>query len=528
MNTTYNSPSSIEYPTGFTRFIIVITAISCALLELIDTTIVNVSLREISGSIGATTTEIAWVTTSYAISNVIIIPLTSMLSDLFGRRLYFTMSVIIFTFASLMCGLSDSLWTLVFWRFVQGLGGGGLLSTAQTIIIGAFPPEKISSANAIFGMGIILGPTFGPTLGGYITENISWHWIFFVNIPFGIIAMFLSWNYITDRLGAVKPRKIDWWGIFFLVASIGSLQFVLEEGTSKDWFESSEIVITSIIFLLGIVAFIIRELRIDYPAVNIRLYKNYNFVMGSLMNLVLGMLLFGTVFIFPLFVQVSLGWTPTQTGLFMIPGALCTAVAMPIVGKMLGSGVNPKSIIITGILLTFGFLLLLGYASPDSNENNFYLPFVLRGFGMAFMMSPILSLAVSGLKGANVAQAVGLANMTRQLGGAVGIALLNWYLINTNAQIRGNMLSYINQFDAVSVDRLNSLKQNYLNMGFDPDRAQSLAYRALEGILYKQQALVSYNQGFLLVAGFVLVCIPIVLLIRTNKNEKATVVSSDH
>ncbi|MCX8487240.1 MAG: MFS transporter, partial [Crocinitomicaceae bacterium] len=190
----------IEYPTGATKWILILTAISCALLELIDATIVNVSLREISGSIGATTTEIAWVVTAYAVSNVIIIPLTSMLSDFFGRKVYFTASVIIFTFSSLMCGMSTSLWMLVFWRFVQGLGGGGLLSTAQTIIIGAFPPEKISTANAIFGMGIILGPTFGPTLGGLITDNLSWNWIFFVNIPIGILATVLAWTYVGDRI----------------------------------------------------------------------------------------------------------------------------------------------------------------------------------------------------------------------------------------------------------------------------------------------------------------------------------------
>ncbi len=199
----------IEYPTGATKWILILTAISCALLELIDATIVNVSLREISGSIGATTTEIAWVVTAYAVSNVIIIPLTGMLSDFIGRKVYFTASVIIFTFSSLMCGMSTSLWMLVFWRFVQGLGGGGLLSTAQTIIIGAFPPEKISTANAIFGMGIILGPTFGPTLGGLITDNLSWHWIFFVNIPIGILATVLAWTYVGNRIGAVKPKRID-------------------------------------------------------------------------------------------------------------------------------------------------------------------------------------------------------------------------------------------------------------------------------------------------------------------------------
>jgi DHA2 family multidrug resistance protein len=450
-----------------------------------------------------------------------------MLSDLFGRKTYFTASVIIFTVASLMCGLSDSLWTLVFWRFVQGLGGGGLLSTAQTIIVGAFPPEKISTANAIFGMGIIMGPTFGPTIGGYITDNISWHWIFFVNIPIGIIAGFLSWTYITDRPGAVKPKKIDWWGILFLVMAIGSLQFVLEEGTAKDWFESKEIVVMSILSVFGLIAFIYRELSIDYPAVNIRLYKNYNLVMGSVMNLMLGMLLYGTVFIFPLFVQISLGWTATQTGVFMIPGALCSAIAMPMVGKLLEKGTNPKTIIIIGIMLTFGFLLLLGFASPDSNETNFYLPFVLRGFGMAFMMSPILALAVGGLKGKDMVQAVGLANMIRQLGGAIGIALINLYLVNLNAQVRGNMLGYINQYDSVSADRLSMLTQNYTNMGFDPERAQSLAYRALEGMLYKQQALVSYNQGFLMVGFVILLCIPVVLLIRYKKGEKAKVIA-DH
>lgn len=518
---------SISYPQGFTKWITVITAISCAILELIDTTIVNVSLREISGSIGATTTEIAWVTTSYAISNVIIIPLTSMLSDLFGRRVYFTASVILFTFASLMCGLSDNLWTLVFWRFIQGLGGGGLLSTAQTVIIGAFPPAQMGTANAIFGMGMIMGPTFGPTLGGYITDHISWHWIFFVNIPIGMTAAVLAWNYITDRPGAVKPKKIDWWGILFLVVAVGSLQFVLEEGTSKDWFESTEIIIFTILAVVGLIAFIIRELSIEYPAVNIRLYSNYNLAMGSIMNFILGILLFGTVFIFPLFAQISLGWTATQTGVFMIPGALCAAFAMPIVAKLMGKGVNPKVIIIGGVFLTFSFLMLLGQSSPDSNEWNFYFPFVLRGFGMAFMMSPILALAVGNLKGKDMAQAVGLANMIRQLGGAFGIALINVYLTNINAQVRGNMLGYLTQYDVTSSERFDTLTKLFLGAGKTIDEAQMLALKMMDGLLFRQQAIVCYNQGFIAVGSVILFCIPIVLLIRYNKKDKMAV-HNDH
>ncbi len=518
---------AVVYPTGATKWILILTAISCAILELIDTTIVNVSLREISGSIGATTTEIAWVVTAYAISNVIIIPLTSMLSDFFGRRNYFTASVIIFTFSSLMCGFSTDLWTLVFWRFVQGLGGGGLLSTAQTIIIGAYPPNKISTANAIFGMGIILGPTFGPTLGGLITDNFSWHWIFFVNIPIGVIATILSWTYVKDRVGAVKPKRIDYWGIIFLVIAIGSLQFVLEEGTAEDWFASTEITIMSLLAGLGLIAFIYRELSIDYPAVNIRLYKNYNLAMGSVMNFMLGLMLFGTIFIFPLFVQISLGWTATKTGLFMIPGALFTAISMPIVGKMLGKGANPKNVIIVGIMLTFTFLMLLAFSAPTSGEGDFLIPFILRGIGMAFMMSPILSLAVAGLEGKDMAQAVGLANMIRQLGGSVGIALINVFLTNKNAEVRGNMVSYISESNPVANDRIQALTQNFLSKGFSDVEAQAMAHKALEGMLFQQQSVVSYGQGFFMVGFLILFCIPIVLLIRYKRGDKATVVA-DH
>jgi DHA2 family multidrug resistance protein len=515
------------YPTGAEKWILIITAITCAILELIDTTVVNVSLREISGSIGATTTEIAWVITAYAISNVIIIPLTSMLSDLFGRKTYFTVSVLIFTFSSLMCGLSTNLWMLVFWRFVQGIGGGGLLSTGQSIIVGAFPPEKISTANAIFGMGIIMGPTFGPTLGGYITDNFSWHWIFFVNIPVGIVASILAWTYVKDMEGAKKPKKIDWWGIIFLILAVGSLQYVLEEGTADDWFESPVITFFTILSAFGLIAFIYRELKIDYPAVNIRLYKNYNLAMGSIMNFMLGMLLFGTVFIFPLFVQISLGWTPTQTGVFMIPSALCTAVSMPIVGKMLGNGKNPKVIIIIGILITFGFLLMMSFASPDSSKNDFYFPFVLRGVGLAFMMSPILSLAVAGLRGKDMAQAIGLANMIRQLGGAVGIALLNVFRTQKNAEVRGDMLAYITDYTSASADRIAAFTQTFIAKGYSTIEAESLAYRMMEGTLFKQGALVSYDQGFFVVGLAILFCIPIVLLIRYKKGGKTAAVA-DH
>ncbi len=507
----------ITYPKGAERAVIVITAISAALLQLIDTSIVNVSLREISGSIGATTTEIAWAVTAYAISNVIMIPLSGMMGDLFGRKNYFTISILLFTVASFFCGLATSLWSLVAWRFIQGIGGGALLTTSQTIIVEAYPPEKIGIANAIFGMGVILGPTFGPTLGGYLTDNYSWHWIFFINIPIGILAAYLSWTFVKERKGARKPKKIDWTGIAFLVISVGSLQYVLEEGNSKDWFESKEIIALTLVTVAGFVGFIWRELTYRYPAVKLSLLNNWNLAIGSVLNFVVGMILLATVFVFPLFVQIGLGWTATKTGNFMIPGALASAVSMAIVGKLLTRGFNPKIIMIVGTLMVFAFAFVMSFSSPDSNEAYFFWPFILRGLGIGFMLSPVMALSLQGLKNADIPQAAGLSNMMRQLGGAVGIAVMNLILIHRNAANDVYLLQHANIYNEPFSERLNMLTQNFVSQGYFIDDARQIAYKLMDLTIFKQQSLVSYDNIFWLVAMSVLCCVPLILMIKNNK-----------
>lgn len=508
-----------KYPVGAERAILVITAISAALLQLIDTSIVNVSLREISGSIGASTTEIAWAVTSYAISNVIMIPLSGMLGDLFGRKRYFTVSILIFTIASLFCGLATSLWSLVAWRFIQGIGGGALLTTSQTIIVEAFPPEKVSIANAIFGVGVILGPTFGPTLGGYLTDNYSWHWIFFINIPIGAVAAYLSWTYVKNRDGASKPKKIDWAGIGLLIVAVGSLQFVLEEGSSKDWFESPEILLFSIVALIGFVGFIWREWTYEFAAVKIRLLRNWNLALGSILNFVVGMILLATVFVFPLFVQIGLGWTATKTGNFMIPGALASAVSMALVGRLLTKGYNPKVIMLIGTIMVFLFAAIMSFSSPQSNEAFFFWPFILRGFGIGFMLSPVMSLSLQGLKSLDIPQGAGLSNMIRQLGGAVGIAVMNVILVHRNAANDNYLLQHTNFYNEPFQDRINQLTQNFVSQGYFVDDARQLAYQLTDMTVFKQQSLVSYDNIFWIVAMAVLVCIPIILMIRNDKSS---------
>lgn len=518
----------MEYPTGSTKFILVATAISCAILELIDSTIVNVSLREISGSIGATATEISWVITAYSIANVIIIPLSGMLSNLFGRNAYFSGSVILFTFASLMCGMSSSLPMLVAWRFIQGLGGGGLLSTAQSIIMDAYPPEKRTSGLIVFGLGVILGPSFGPVLGGYITDHISWHWIFFVNLPLGITAAILSRRYVPNLQGVAKPI-MDWIGIGLLAVGIGSLQYVLEEGAGKDWFDSSEILWFTVTATLFLAAFVVRELSTEHPAVNLRLYKNFNLLMGNGMNFLAGVILNGTMFSFPLFAQLSLGWTATQTGLFILPGALSAIPAM-IVVKILQDKLqlNPKIIILIGLLMTAIPLVIFSFSSADSNGAQFFWPFMVRGFGALFMIMPVLGLATAGLSGKNLAQAVGLSNMLRQLGGAVGVALMGVYVNRESAYVRNGLIGRISDFNPISTERMGAIGSKFQSMGYSSDEAMGAAQRLMDGAVSSQSLLISYNHSFMVAALGVLLCIPIVLSIRYHKSLSVPEIDPSH
>jgi DHA2 family multidrug resistance protein len=508
-----------QYLSGSAKWILIGTVLTCALLELIDSTVVNVSLREMMGSLGATTLEIAWVVSAYAIGNVITVPLSAMLSDLFGRKVYFTASVVLFTFASLMCGMSTSLWSLVLWRFIQGLGGGGLLSTAQSIIADAFPPKELATATAIFGTGLMIGPAIGPVMGGFITDNFSWHWIFFINVPIGIIAAFLSWSIVPNLDVAVKPKKMDWWGILFLIVGLSSLQYFFEEGANKYWFESLEITFFFCLAVIGLIAFVWRELTVEEPAVNIKLYKNFNLAIGHLLNLIMGMMILGVIFIFPLFTQVSLSWTATQQGTFLISSSIASALAMMFVSKIVLKKLNYNITSIIGVLMFSVFLILLSFSSPDSSEKTFFWPFILQGIGKAFLMIPIMSMALSGLRGKDLAQATGLSNIMRQLGSAIGIALMGTYLNNESAFVRSNMIGNVNNYNTMVSEKLAGYSQTFFNAGYTVEDANRLAYQILDSGLTKQQQLVCYDNAYMTVGLLFLVCIPLILLIKNKKNN---------
>ena len=320
------------------------------------------------GSLGATLTDVAWVITAYAIANVIIIPMTSWFSQQFGRRNYFAVSIIIFTLASFLCGNANNIWELVIFRFIQGLGGGALLVTSQTIITEIYPIAKRGMAQAIYGMGVIVGPTLGPPLGGYIVDHFSWPYIFYINIPIGIIAALLTLSFVkSPKYGEkIKARQVDWWGIVFLTLFVGSLQFVLEHGQQDDWFNNQIIVILSVVSVFGLLFFIWRELTYKHPIVNLKVLKDSNLKVGTIMAFILGFGLYGSTFIIPIYTQSILGWSAADAGLLLIPGAVTTGIMMPFIGKMIQRGVPQSYMVAMGFLIFLFFTFWMrGVLTPS-------------------------------------------------------------------------------------------------------------------------------------------------------------------
>jgi len=517
--------------TGFRKWIIVITIITSTIIELIDTTIVNVSINTMSGNLGASLEDTAWVITSYAIANVIIIPMTSFLAEKIGRKQYYIGSILLFTLASALCGFSTNLWELVGFRFLQGIGGGALLSTSQAILFETFPVKERGTASGIFSLGIIVGPSIGPVIGGYIVDNLTWQWIFYVNIPIGIMAAVLSYFYLRPSKKLDDTRSIDWLGIALLALGIGSLQIVLERGETDDWFSANYIIILSTISAIALSILVWWELKITNPVINLRVLKSRTLSISAVMTFVLGFGLFSAVFVFPLFSQRILGYSAFQTGTMLLPGTLMAALVSPFLGRMLQSGVRPQYLIILG----FGMSAVFGYMMSGSNltsgSPNFFIPLVFRGLGAALLIVPLTALAVSELKPQEIPQGAALNNMMRQMGGSFGIALINTYIAHRAASNRNSLITHVASGSTATSDRLQSVTANLIAQGATLGRGMQQALGALENIVARQTILLSYMDAFVLLAIMNAACIPLVLLTVKKKaavQSQAKVSVSDH
>jgi MFS transporter, DHA2 family, multidrug resistance protein len=506
---------------GFRRWIITITVIVASLLELIDTTIVNVALPNIMGNLGATLEDANWIVTGYAVANVIILPMSGWLGDRFGRKNYFLTSIIVFTIASFLCGNAHSLTELIAFRLLQGLAGGGLISTAQAILLETWPPAEVGMATALFGLGAVVGPTVGPTIGGFITDNINWQWIFYVNIPVGAIAAFCVTTFVKESPRYGKGKRIDWWGILFLAIAVGSLQVVLEKGEDKDWFATWYIALLTATTVLGVIAFVWRETIIDYPIVNFKILRHRSFSIGIFTSFVLGVALYGSTFIFPVFCQNLLGFTAQQTGLILLPGGLATIACMPFVGQMLKRGIPAQIMSAIGFTLFFVFCYMLFSSTLESGTSDFFWPLIIRGVGMALLFVPLTTLAIADLKGPEIGQGTGLNNMMRQLGGSFGIAIMTTIIHIKSGINRAILLEHINPYDPGYVQRSAMYVQNFISKGYSQAQAKLMAMGAMEGVITKQTMLTTYNSVYLLIGFFTLLCIPLIFLQKFKKGGPA-------
>ena len=409
--------------------LVVSTVMIGMIMAIIDSTIVNVALDKMAGNLGASIDEIAWVATGYILSNVVVMPLNGWLTAVLGRRNFYAASIAIFTLASLLCGTANNVWLLVFYRIVQGIGGGALLPTAQAILFESFPRERRGQGMAMFGLAAMVGPALGPLLGGYLVQNYSWPLIFYINIPLGILGFLMTLAFIRDPEYIAKPeRGADWFALGCMVVGISSLQYVLERGEHDDWFSSPIIICLTVLSVAGLALFIYREVRDKHPFVDLSVFRSKAFALGNIIGIVTGFGLFGLNLVLPLFTQIVLGFDAWQTGLVLLPGAIATAISMPIAGNLV-SRIDARISMSFGLLLSGVSAWWLGSFSQDAGYWDIFWPRALSGFALGFLFVPLSTVQLWEIPQMKLANATGISTLLRQLGGSLGIAILTTLLV---------------------------------------------------------------------------------------------------
>jgi DHA2 family multidrug resistance protein len=503
------------------KYIIAFAVVLAALMQVIDASIVNVALPDMMGNLGASLDEIAWVSTGFILANVIVIPLTGWLGSFFGRKRYFVGSIILFTIASFFCGASHSLGALIFWRVVQGAGGGALMTVSQAVLFESFPREEAGMAMALFGLGVMVGPTIGPTLGGWITDNYSWPWIFYINLPVGVLASIMITAYVHDSEHQRRSSRIDYIGIALLITSVASIQYLLEHGQSEDWFESPVIVTLAVVSVVGGVALVWRELTTDHPVIDFRVLRHRQMWVGTMLGIVLGVGLFASVFTLPVFMQGNLRMTAEQTGLVLMPGAAATAVSMIVVGR-LTQRADARLLIMGGAFLFAIAMVQLSRITNQSGASDFFVPLLLRGFGLGFMFVPLTTVTLAELDRRELPQGTGLFNFFRQLGGSLGIAAVATLLVHYTAQYRAVLGEHVTSTDPTSLARVDMLARGLMARGADAWTAHSRALSLVDRQLLGQASVLAYSRIYIISAGLVLALVPLLVLIRQTRGAGAS------
>ena len=517
------------------KWLVTVSITFGTLMGAIDSSIVSVALPHMMGALGATVQEITWVSTGYIIANVVVMPLTAFLGRLFGQKRVYMVCLGLFLLGSVLCGTARSLGSLIFYRALQGLGAGALQPTEQAILRQTFPPKEQGMAMALFAMAVMLGPAVGPTLGGWIVDNYAWPWIFYINVPVGLLGLLMVASFVHEdediiaknrELAAKQRKDVDWWGIGLLVLGLCTLQYFLEEGQRNDWFQSAWISGACAVSAIVLSAFVIRELTCETPAVNIRLFKDPVFLSGTVIGGLMFALLMATMFLLPLFMQELLGFTATQAGLALMPRVFVMMVAAPIVGRLYNF-VSPRLIIGIGIVFIAWGAINMSHFTLESGPHDVIWAIMTQGVGFACLFVPLSTVALSAIPRHKLADATGLNSLFRQVGGSLGLAIGATLLTRFQAQARSALVAHVNAGAPATLDRLRQMTGGFMARGSDAKTAGEMAIRALDGMVDRQSTLLSFDRVFL-VAGLAFVFVlPLLAFLKTpddgSKKERVEV-----
>jgi MFS transporter, DHA2 family, multidrug resistance protein len=515
---------NVQAPQDVSPWLIAFTVMLATFMEVLDTSVANVSLPHIAGNLSASVDESTWILTSYLVSNAIVLPLTGWFSTLFGRKRFYMACVVVFTISSFLCGLAPSLPLLVIFRVIQGLGGGGLQPISQAILVDTFPRNKQGMAMAMYGMGVVVAPTIGPALGGWITDSYSWRWIFFLNVPIGILSLLLTSLLVFDQPYMIRKTfkeglRIDFLGLGLLAVGLGFLQIVLDKGERDDWFSSPFISWFTVIAASALIGLVVWELITEHPVIDLRLLQDRNFLVSTLMIFILGIIFYGTTVLLPILLQTLMGYTATQSGLVLFPGGMIVLILMPVVGWMLNRS-ESRWLVAFGFAVTALGLGRLANFTLDASPQIPVYDWIVSRAGMAFLWVPMNVMAFYFVPREKTNDATGLINLARNVGGSIGISLVT-AMLDRRAQFHQNRLIGNLQQGNPSYQRaLHRLTNLFAQHGANAVHATLEAQRLLYQQLQRQSTMLSFVDNFRLMSILCLSVIPLIFIMRRTRPRK--------
>ncbi len=509
--------SQISYPSPFNRAMITLAVVSAAFISVMDASIVNVVMPHMRGSFNVDLSTITWVATIYTIAQIITITMSAWWSTLLGRKRYFLVSFVLFTLASILVGTSQTFTQMLAYRILQGLGGGGLIPVAQAILRETYPPNRQGWAMAMFAAGVVIAPAMGPVVGGWLTESLSWPWVFYINVPVAAVGLTLVSIYVYDPPHMKRGiNKVDWMGIILIGIGLTALQIVLERGQDEDWFDSNFIIVMTILTIITLTVLVLWELKTEEPIVDFRVLLNLNLSASCFVVLIFGIVMFGTTFILPQFLQNLLDHGPYETGLVMLPRGIALFCMMPIVGHLYNL-VDYRILMCSGVALAMTSLILMSGLSLQTDYWDMVSRLVILGFGMPFVFVTLTTVAFSTTAVTDINSATSLYNLARRLGGNLGFAVMAILLERRTALHRVNMVGNITESNATFLSYKETLSDMLVRKQIDPHTAQTKAMGLIEQTIDKQATMLAYNDIYWIMGWSFIFVIPFILVLKVNK-----------